>query len=269
MFPSDDLGFVDAKAESIEVELAGHVYTLRQSPGLLASTREGGTTGAVLWKITPLLASWLAARPALLSDTDILHKDATIVELGCGLTGLIGLALSRLVKCYVLTDQDYVMKYLRENIVANSPIAHRGTKNVKNKANVPKTGLETPLRTFALDWETDCVESLRSVIPCEVPIDLVLLCDCVYNEYLVFPLIQTCVDVCQLGSSVTKATVVLIAQQLRSNSVFELFLSTLMKRFQVWRVPDQWLSVDLRSNSGYVVHLAVLNNMAQEVPRCP
>ena len=267
MFPSDNLGFVDSKAESIEIEIAGHDYTLRQSPGLLTSNREGGTTGAVLWKVTPLLATWLAALPAPLAEANILHRDATIVELGCGLTGLIGLVLSHLVRCYVLTDQAYVMKHLRENISANSATAQKCAKNVKKKPSVPKADPERGLRTLVLDWETDSVENLKSVISSEAPVDLVLLCDCVYNEFLVLPLVQTCVDICLLGSSGTKATVVLIAQQLRSDSVFELFLNTLMKRFEVWRVPDQWLSVDLRSNTGYVLHLAVLNNAALEVPR--
>ena len=88
----------------MEIEIAGHDYIVRQSPGLLNSNRDEGTTGAVLWKITPLLANWLASIPDILSD--VLHNDAVVVELGCGVAGLIGLVLARMVDCYILTDHD-------------------------------------------------------------------------------------------------------------------------------------------------------------------
>ncbi|PHH82226.1 hypothetical protein CDD82_6645 [Ophiocordyceps australis] len=44
--PSQDLGFVDARASSIHVELGSRGVELQQSPTLLASSRAGGTTGA-------------------------------------------------------------------------------------------------------------------------------------------------------------------------------------------------------------------------------
>ncbi|KAG5969866.1 hypothetical protein E4U55_001948, partial [Claviceps digitariae] len=43
---SQNLGFVDATAQSVEVHLAGRDVTILQSPTVLASTRAGGTTGA-------------------------------------------------------------------------------------------------------------------------------------------------------------------------------------------------------------------------------
>jgi hypothetical protein len=44
--PSSNLGFIDPKASSVDVDVAGKNYTIYQSPGVLASDRAGGTTGA-------------------------------------------------------------------------------------------------------------------------------------------------------------------------------------------------------------------------------
>ncbi|KAK5453370.1 Ribosomal protein lysine methyltransferase [Exophiala xenobiotica] len=256
--PSNNLGFMDSKRDVIEIEVSGHEYGLRQSPGLLTSNRKGGTTGAVLWKVTPLLATWLSSFPALLSRIEVLHADATVVELGCGSAGLVGLVLSRRVKRYVLTDQEYVMKYLRENILANMSTSNHHSKPTKRRGKSNPPVLEESLKTMPLDWETDSAQNLNSVIAPEESIDLLLLCDCVYNDYLVEPLVQMCADICQLRPSSPKATVVMVAQQLRSDSNFELFLDRLMQEFHVWRTPDESISTELRSTSGYVVHLATL-----------
>lgn len=253
--PSNNLGFVDPKADVLEVEIAGNDYTLHQSPGLLNSRRQEGTTGAVLWKITPLLATWLASKPSILAR--ILHEEAVVVELGCGIAGLIGLVLSQFVQLYILTDQDYVMKNLTANLAANAttiiPRPKKGMKPTKAVGNIGP-------QTMSLDWEKDSAQNLGAVIPKGSLIDLVLLCDCVYNEHLVPALVQTCTDICRLGSTEEKTTVVLIAQQLRSDTVFELFLDSLMRDFDVWRVPDEKISADLRPGSGYAVHLATLKH---------
>jgi len=44
--PSRDLGMVDSKATMLDVTIAGRDLTIEQSPSILASSREGGTTGA-------------------------------------------------------------------------------------------------------------------------------------------------------------------------------------------------------------------------------
>lgn len=252
--PSHNLGFVDPKADVLEVEIAGHDYTLQQSPGLLNSRRQEGTTGAVLWKITPLLATWLASKPPILAG--ILQEGAVVVELGCGIAGLIGLVLSQFVQLYILTDQDYVMKNLTANLAANAAPIPRPKKGMKEM----KTGTRKSLKTMSLDWEKDSVQNLSAVIPKGSSIDLVLLCDCVYNEHLVPALVQTCTDICRWRSPGERTTVVLIAQQLRSDTVFEVFMDSLMRDFDVWRVPDDKISADLRPGSGYAVHLATLKH---------
>jgi hypothetical protein len=67
-------------------------------------------TFAVVWKITPLFASWITLTSNLLFKHGILDSNASVLELGCGISGVIGLALSPQIGSYVLTDQDYVMK---------------------------------------------------------------------------------------------------------------------------------------------------------------
>jgi predicted nicotinamide N-methyase len=257
--PSNNLGFVNSRVDVLELEIAGRDYTIKQSPGLLNSRREEGTTGAVLWKITPLLATWLASRPPVLAD--VLHQDAVVVELGCGVAGLIGLVLARFVQCYILTDLDYVLKHVKENVAANEVALEKGRNAAKKKSDRKGTAADHVLRILALDWESDSARNLEAVMPQGSSIDLILLCDCVYNEYLVSALVQTCADACRLGSSRTRATVVLIAQQLRTDTVFELFLDSLMREFDIWRVPDGQLSAELRPGSGYAVHLAMLKSV--------
>ena len=259
MIPSNNLGFIDSKADRLEVEVAGHHYIIRQSPGLLNSTREGGTTGAVLWKVTPILATWLSSRPSILAD--LLHDATVVVELGCGVAGLVGLVLSKLVRYYILTDQDYVQKYLNENIAANMPSSQTPGRPSKKKSKAQTGSVrKASLKTMPLDWETDSAAMVKLIIPPGASIDILLLCDCVYNEYLIASLVQTCVDICRLRSSNRGATVVLIAQQLRTDAVFQAFLESMMEDFNVWRIPEEKLAVELRSGSGYAVHLAMLKD---------
>lgn len=44
--PSMSLGFVDARASSVDVSVGDRDYTIYQSPTVLSSSRSGGTTGA-------------------------------------------------------------------------------------------------------------------------------------------------------------------------------------------------------------------------------
>lgn len=247
--PSHNLGFLDSKVGDIELDVAGRTFTLKQSPNLLTSQREAGTTGAVLWKITPLIAAWLSTSPAILRDSSVLRTDSVVVELGCGITGLIGLVVAPQVSDYVLTDQSYVMKTLQHNIEANTQTFKSKGKRAKSHANRPKTA--------PLDWEKNTASLEGLGLQPSQSIDLVVVCDCVYNEYLVKPLVATLVDVCQLNTGQARA-VVLVAQQLRSDTIFEQFLQTMMDHFDVWRVTNESLSPELRNGSGYAVHVGIL-----------
>lgn len=253
--PQSNLGMIDDKSSSIEVEIAGQLYEIRQSPGLLTSSNSEGTTGAALWKISPIIAEWLADSTGALWSTQILHAGANVVELGCGVTGLIGLVLAKSVGLYVSTDQRSVLKLLQENVDANAPALPR-SKTRTSKKTPHNRGSERNIKILELNWETDHVDVLDQVLDTQEPIDLVIVCDCVFNDFLLDPL----TDMCESIASRTQGAppVFLFAQQLRSDQVFSAFLELLNRKFRIWRLTDSVLPSALQEGSGYVVHLAIL-----------
>lgn len=266
--PSQNLGFVDAKATDLEITVAGRDLNIVQSPGLLSSNREGGTTGAVVWKITPLFAEWIASENNILFRTAVLDRNSEILELGCGTSGIVAIMLAPKIGRYIATDQDYVHKLLKSNVEGNalkpkaSGKVKRSRKACVNSGSGPSG---TNIEIIALDWEASSVSNLLSLIGPRLDdtphtLDAVIACDCIYHEALIDPLVQTCAELCQLARSASssKLTVCIIAQQLRSDSVFEAWLLAFHKLFRVWRVPDELLIEGLKHGSGFVVHIGVL-----------
>ncbi|PIG85147.1 hypothetical protein AARAC_011850 [Aspergillus arachidicola] len=245
--PSANLGFVDSRATSVDVTIHGQDYTINQSPTLLSSSRAGGTTGAVL-------------------------------ELGCGISGLIALALSPKITHYIATDQEYVHRLLRSNLESNAPSQHpkskagshrKPSKHGPNNNNNKTAQKSTPNITFTtLDWETDDPALLKDSIATndgntrreDRGFDVLISCDCIYNEALIAPFVRTCADVCrlravygpekELGDEEMRPTVCVIAQQQRSPEVFEAWLRETMRVFRVWRVGDEVLGGSWRLGPG-------------------
>lgn len=50
----------------------------------------------------------------------------------------------------------------------------------------------------------------------------------------------------------------IVAQQLRSDMVFEAWLKAFHELFKVWRMPDDLLCDGMKEGSGFVVHVGVL-----------
>ncbi len=245
-----DLGIIAGNASSIDVSVGARDYTIVQSPGLLRSNAATGTTGAVLWKVTPVLALWLADEGNLLWQKDILSQTATILELGCGVSGLVGLTMAPFVSRYLLTDQAYVMKVLRENLRANQPSPSRSRSTAGRHS-------DSMLQTLTLDWETDSAMNVETALGGRDGVTIVLACDCIYNDFLIKPFVQMCQDICSLRAVTQPPTVVLVAQQLRSDEVFAEWLQAFSRKFHVWRIPDTYLTQDLKGGSGLVVHLGM------------
>ncbi|RMJ02361.1 hypothetical protein CDV36_015372 [Fusarium kuroshium] len=270
--PSLDLGFIDPRAASVDVSVAGHDFTIHQSPAVLSSSRAGGTTGAVIWKISPSFASWLASPSNPIWATT--SSSPSILELGCGISPLSALALAPRVSRYVLTDQSYVHRLLQRNIDENleSALGSSGTSTPTGRSRKKRGGhahaVPRPSINFTtLDWETDEVTPSLTGSGEVRSFDAVVACDCVYNYALVSPFVQTCVDACRLRSSDDAFTgddsrpcICVIGQQLRNDEVFESWLETFHASFRVWRVPDDALPEDLRSSAGFVVHIGVLRD---------
>ncbi|AEO67065.1 uncharacterized protein THITE_2088547 [Thermothielavioides terrestris NRRL 8126] len=328
-----NLGFVDAKALSLELTVAGRDLTIHQSPAVLSSNRAGGTTGAVLWKITPLFAAWLASPTSNpLFTHGILSATSLVLELGCGVSGLAALLLAPHIARYVLTDQVYVARLVERNVAenwaavvtaaANSTGSSSGSGGGggggrgggKAKQGKPAKAARRAVASASstedagggagqkivftpLDWETDAVTAALAGGGSggAKSFDVVVACDCVYNEALIEPFVATCADVCRLriadddeeegggdredGVAVEgrgerngrglgigrrkgkrNPCVCVVAQQLRDPLVFEAWLERFARSFHVWRVPDGLLVEGLRSGSGFVVHMGVLKN---------
>lgn len=253
---------VDPKASILEVSIAGRDFKLSQSPGILQSTRGGGTTGAAVWRSSILLAEWLAWPQNPLLATGSVHS---ILELGSGISGLVPLVVASKVHRVAATDQAYVMKALQANIAANEtgPVSKQKRKSGRAKNSEPKEQ-RSQIEVFALDWIEDDIASVLSANQVAGGVDLVVACDCVYNYALIDPLVQTCVDICKMRlrevgeDPPAQPTLCVIAQQLRQPEVFEQWLETFHRSFRVWRVPDDLLAAGLQAGCGFVVHIGVL-----------
>jgi hypothetical protein len=204
----------------------------------------------------------------------VLDSSSAALELGCGISGIIGLALAPLIKSYVLTDQEYVVKLLNENLRENQYQASSSSKGRKSSAK-RKRGLVAPVHKEEsniifqpLDWETDEVTPSLTGLDVSRSFDIVIACDCIYNDALIEPLVQTCIDACKLRSSDfgagRQSTMCVVAQQLRSAEVFEAWLKAFSKAFRVWRLSDDELIDELKSNSGFVIHLGILKASLQD-----
>ncbi|KAF5544356.1 diaminohydroxyphosphoribosylamino-pyrimidine deaminase [Fusarium phyllophilum] len=272
--PSMNLGFVDSRATSVDVSVAGRDYTIHQSPTVLSSSRAGGTTGAVLWKIAPSFASWLSS-PTNPIIANTIHSNASILELGCGISPLSALALGPRIARYVLTDQSYVQRLVQRNLDENlssalssgtsTPTSGRGKKK---RSGHGRGAAQPNIRFTTLDWETDEVTPSLTGSDEAHSFDAVVACDCVYNYALVDPFVQACADACRLRLSDDalandegkRPCVCVIGQQLRSDEVFESWLKAFSTSFHVWRVSDSVLPAELQSSAGFVVHVGILRD---------
>ena len=260
--PSHNLGFVDPKARNLEITVAGRDLSITQSPGLLSSNRELGTTGAVVWKITPFIAEWINFNDNILFKSSVLDQRSHVLELGCGISGILASTLAPRIRRYIATDQEYVFKLLRSNIEENA-LSKKVSSEGKQRSNISCT---SNIEVLALDWESSSVGNLPMLLSSNLKdeafqgFNVIIGCDCVYNEALIEPFVTTCVEACELARTAPTgpSTICIIAQQLRSDSVFNAWVSAFYKAFRVWRVPNELLTGGLREGSGFVVHIGIL-----------
>lgn len=218
-------------------------------------------SSAVVWRVTPLFAEWISSPQNILFHSGTLDSRSVVLELGAGISGLVGLALAPKIRRYIVTDQEYVLKLLQENIDANQP---HWTSSSKSKGRAQRIKDVSNIDVLPLDWETSSMSKLYSQLDLDQEhksIDALVSCDCIYNEALVEPLVQTSRDICSLAPA-DRLTICIVAQQLRSSEVFELWLESFHKYFRVWRVPDSILDVELQLENGFAVHIGVLRDEA-------
>ena len=104
---------LDPKADRIDLTVRGRDFTLTQSPGLLQSDSEGGTTGAAIWATSVRVAQWIADPENALFKHNVLGHTSSVLELGSGISGVVGCVLAPRVQRLVLTDQQYTLKLLK------------------------------------------------------------------------------------------------------------------------------------------------------------
>ncbi|KAK0715675.1 hypothetical protein B0H67DRAFT_246993 [Lasiosphaeris hirsuta] len=278
------LGYIDPKSTILELTIGDRDLAIYQSPGVLKSNRTGGTTGAVVWKITPLFAEWITTANPLLAH-GLLSPSSVVIELGCGVSGLVGLLLAPLISHYVLTDMGYVAKLVEQNIAGNAkpPASKKASKGSRSKPSKLSPPFPSPftgqgqIHFAPLDWEIDEVTPSLTGSSSAKSFDAVVACDCVYNEALIEPFVATCVDICRLRTSEAamhagetgpgpEPCVCIVGQQLRDPAIFEAWLACFSGAFETWRMPDEMLLEGLRANSGFVVHIGVLKGSAPK--RC-
>jgi hypothetical protein len=238
--------------------------------GLIARALCLLTRTTVIWKVTPLFAEWIAS-PNFLFQRGYLSPNSTALELGAGVSGVVALTLGPKIAKYIATDQDYVLRLLKQNIAENLPAVR--TKPMKrNNANGKRSKqanehAQSNIVTLQLDWESDSVSSLPALLgqgqangeKISDGVDLIIACDCIYNDALIEPFNSTCVQLCGLRPEEHgKPTICLVAQQLRSSEVFESWLKSFHRSHHVWRIPDEFLTESLQENSGFVVHIGIL-----------
>ena len=194
----------------------------------------------MVWKITPLFASWLASPSNILfrpNGGPLVPARALVLELGCGVSAILGCVLAHRVRGWLLTDQAYVGRLVETNIAANvsliqghghgneasgkkvgqrgkrhggastrssstsstpSRSERRGFPAISTSATNHNTDTSLKVKFHPLDWETDTPASSLASPWHRRSFDAVVACDCVYNEALVDPFVSACADVCRL-----------------------------------------------------------------------
>jgi hypothetical protein len=253
-------------ATAVAIPLPTHTHTLTQSPALLRSSHAAGTTGAVLWSITPPFARYLlsARRPAWLTPA------SAVLELGCGVAAVLAAGAGRTVRWWLQTDSvPGVLKLARANLAANLPAsssapAHKAKGRAGRAGRAEAAGTaEGRVGTAQLDWERDDVASQPWVAELGGRgLTAVVACDCVYNEALVGPFVDTVRAGCLLNGGVGpegERTLAVVALEVRAEDVVECFLDEMMARgFEVWRVPGEMMGEELAEELGRVVFVGRL-----------
>ncbi|ODN91383.1 hypothetical protein L198_05897 [Cryptococcus wingfieldii CBS 7118] len=189
-----------------------------------------GDTGSVLWRSSLHLARHVLFHHLFRPQNPLLDIDrlnsAHILELGCG-TGLLAILLSQLCGQYTASDQLDNLKLIQRNLELNDiPVSFSSSTPVSESA-VDKKGMGREVKKEVVLEEVDWVEVSKSQGRYRSPddtktYDLILAVDCIYNEHLIQPLIDTFAQYCQPGSR----TVVWVVVELRSADVIGTFLNT-------------------------------------------
>ena len=247
---------------------------LTQNMSLLNSNKESSTTGAMLWRVSVIFAEWFyehfyyGSNPLFIDSTTNLSSHGEqnqfdVVELGCGATALLPLALgsSTRIRRYIATDQGHIVKLARQNIERHYLNDGSGSGVVPENIRVVEYDWEMAKQDIPNIAEQLNDDSDTSSTDEENPDLLVIACDTIYNEYLIPHFLDALARVCALASSTQSqsrhgSAHVLVAQQVRDPDIMESFLSQFVghPQFQVWSIPESCLTAEFKQ--GFVLHYA-------------
>src|SRR5690606_12727850 len=115
--PPPSLGFISRSSNTLEISVSDKTYSIKQSPGLLASSHKEGTTGAVVWRLSVALAE--ALFHLLREKSPLITPESCVLELGSGISGLLAVSVGVRTKRWICTDVENILKGLRSNIRDN------------------------------------------------------------------------------------------------------------------------------------------------------
>lgn len=226
---SQDLG-IRSRSQRISISLDDdHEFEFTQS--LTSLNSKGSTTGYVLWKLSVPFIQWLL-RSGLYD-----FQGKNVIELGSGVTGLFACCLGPRCKHYIATDhQQSLLRLLQKNIESNLVDFDSSTLDLENKGR----RLRGRVDVIEFDWEDLESASWNLEQITQEPLDYVIACDVVYNDYLI-PFLVDAID--RVSGP---QTVILIGLQLRLPENIEQFVRELLERgFKVWRHLENCLTQEL------------------------
>jgi len=204
-------------SDHVEVEALGCFFYLKQDP----NSMDLGTT---VWDASIVWAKYVEKQSARRGEfVPSKTRGKRVLELGAGM-GLGGLAMCALGCDVVLTDRAEVLELLQNNVDRNLPNRSPGTATSSDFSSGKEhfgTAIVRPLH-----WGN--AEELRALDP---PFEYVLCTDCVYQEGLCRPLVDT------LASATSSRSKVFVVNEHRSQSVQDTFMTCLEEQFHVKKVP--------------------------------
>ncbi|OXG16162.1 hypothetical protein C366_03866 [Cryptococcus neoformans Tu401-1] len=213
------------KKKGIEKNKEVQSVEVRLQQDLTALKGRKGDTGSVLWRSSLYLARHVlsqyyhpSAEITPLLDPSLL-KSSRILELGCG-TGLLAVLLSRICGQYTASDRLENLKLVQRNIELNGLTIGNGKVNTLGS-------LQNSVELEEIDWVQVSEDGKKRNSRPEPErnheeYDLVLAVDCIYNEALVPPLVDTFARYCPIGGR----TMVWVVVELRSADVMTTFLDS-------------------------------------------
>lgn len=175
-----------------------------------------------------LLSEYYFPPPSPLFDAAALGS-ATVLELGAG-TGVLAALLAPLCGRYIATDQEDNLRLVRRNVLGNA-----GAVKAKGSGSAHVAEVDE------LDWVEVSAARERARArgtshTLDMTPDLVLAVDCIYNEHLVRPLVDTLSVACARGA------VALVVVELRSSEVVRLMSETRQADGKLQTYLDTWVN---------------------------